>query len=406
MIDRPSTWATDANFDSPGKPWDGSPTKTEPGSGRKAEGFEPGYTIPADWLNWLDDNRRARLVKLMEHIEDSAAVFGQTATDSNTTALADAIKTQAFRAAFANWSSLAGTVGGLDSGALAANSVRLVRGFAGGAIYTSDDAGATWTARTSNTTKKINEIVWNGSLFVAVCDDGEIVTSPDGITWTARTSNATGTPDIDCVCWDSVASLWIAMGDIDPTYGYIGTSPDGVTWTKQTGHHTGTAVGFKRCASRAGRSIAISQGAATFVSWSSNATTWGAAVNPTGISTHQDVAFLNDTTAVLLGVGNLDARSATTTDGTNFTLGTELGTGEELTSVLSGGMLAGVMYVAGSGRVYASSDGLTWEVIGRHPPLLPQSPTGRGVYAFGRIYQQIAVADMLAMTHATGQHGA
>lgn len=408
MIDRPSTWASDANFASPGKPWDGEPTKVEPDAGRKAEGFEPGYTIPADWLNWLDDDRRARLVVLMEHIEATASAFGHTATDVNTGAMADAIKSQAFRQAFSNWQTLSTSVGGLTGGGYAlaalpiAGGARIVRGFSTGAIYTSDDFGGTWTSRTSNTTKQINQIVWNGVLLVAVCDDGEIVTSPDGITWTARASGATGTPDIDCVCWDSAAALWIAMGDIDPTYGYIGTSPDGVTWTAQTGHHTGTAVGFKRCASSGGKSMAISQGASTFVSWSDNGTLWGAAVNPLGISGHTDVGFLG-TTGVLLG-SNTNGRSATTTDGASFTLGTELGSGDSLGSILGGRRFGSAMYVRGGDNVWVSTDGLTWTRIGHFGPIVADIPDGAGVYAAGRLYLANANADELCVSMATGRH--
>lgn len=45
-------FATDANFAADGDSWSGSPTKLDPGVGRRAEGFEPD-TLPAEWLNYM-----------------------------------------------------------------------------------------------------------------------------------------------------------------------------------------------------------------------------------------------------------------------------------------------------------------------------------------------------------------
>ena len=58
-------WATDANYASPGDPWDVTPTKVDPGGGQRAEGWEPGEPHPAQfenfdrnaigaWLSWID----------------------------------------------------------------------------------------------------------------------------------------------------------------------------------------------------------------------------------------------------------------------------------------------------------------------------------------------------------------
>lgn len=56
-------FATDANFAADGDSWSGSPTKVDPGAGRKAEGFEPD-TLPAEWLNWMLNNHGEWLVWL------------------------------------------------------------------------------------------------------------------------------------------------------------------------------------------------------------------------------------------------------------------------------------------------------------------------------------------------------
>lgn len=45
-------FATAATYTADGDDWGGASNKIDPGSGRKAEGFEPGM-LPAEWLNWV-----------------------------------------------------------------------------------------------------------------------------------------------------------------------------------------------------------------------------------------------------------------------------------------------------------------------------------------------------------------
>jgi hypothetical protein len=46
------SWATDDNYPAGPAVWNGTPTKTEPSSGRKAEGWEPNQKPPAQEMNW------------------------------------------------------------------------------------------------------------------------------------------------------------------------------------------------------------------------------------------------------------------------------------------------------------------------------------------------------------------
>jgi hypothetical protein len=50
----------------------------------------------------------------------------------------------------------------------------------GNGICSSPD-GVTWTARDSGTTKQLRAVTWTGAQFVAVGEDGAVVTSPDGL---------------------------------------------------------------------------------------------------------------------------------------------------------------------------------------------------------------------------------
>lgn len=392
-LTQPPSWATDTDYDAGPNAWNGLPTKRAPSAGEGTKGKIPGEKFRSQVFNYLLNAFAARISTLIDHVEDTCAAFGLTATDANTDALAGCIDARAASMAIANWSLIAPNFGTAVASAVHVFGSRIIVGCTSGAIYTSDDYGVTWTSRTSNTTKQINAFADNGTTIVAVCDDREIVTSTDGATWTARTSNAAGaTIDIDCVAWDG--TRFIAAGDIDPTYGYIGTSTDGVTWTKQTAHHTGTAVGFARIATDgAGKSCMISQGAGTYVSFTTNGTTWGAAANPSGIGTHRDVAYVAGV-FVILGQGT-NAISVTTTDGAAFTTGTEAPSS-------IGGFVTGVVRVDGAiyanaGRLYRSFDGLTWHAVG----FIETGGTMRTL-ALGRVYATTGDPDELARTLAIG----
>jgi hypothetical protein len=75
----PFTWATDAVFDDPGKPWDGLPTRGEPAAGRQASGFLPGERTPAPEINHLLGVTADHLEWL--HNVTSTAVGGGEAVD-------------------------------------------------------------------------------------------------------------------------------------------------------------------------------------------------------------------------------------------------------------------------------------------------------------------------------------
>lgn len=48
-----SDWSTDTNYNSPGDPWDGTPTKVAPSAGKRQQGFEPTESPSAQELNYL-----------------------------------------------------------------------------------------------------------------------------------------------------------------------------------------------------------------------------------------------------------------------------------------------------------------------------------------------------------------
>jgi len=86
----------------------------------------------------------------------------------------------------------------------------------------------TWLDRTPAGVNALNDVVWSGSMFVAVGNGGAILTSVDGISWTSRNSGST--QRLNGVSWDGARFLVAGDGAT------ILSSPDGVSWSTL---HTG-----------------------------------------------------------------------------------------------------------------------------------------------------------------------
>jgi hypothetical protein len=69
--------------------------------------------------------------------------------------------------------------------------------------------GEDWTSQTSGTLSGLADITWNGSQFVAVGDNGVILTSLDAVTWTSQTSGTFS--GLVGVTWSG--SQLVAVGD-------------------------------------------------------------------------------------------------------------------------------------------------------------------------------------------------
>ena len=108
---------------------------------------------------------------------------------------------------------------------IAAGAGRLVMVGDGGLIYSSADAGATWTAAASGVTSALRSVAFADDLFVAAGDSGRVLTSRDGSNWTNRSLPVTSS-------FTGVArhkGAWIVRSGTT-----IFSSPDGATWNRVT----------------------------------------------------------------------------------------------------------------------------------------------------------------------------
>lgn len=103
-----------------------------------------------------------------------------------------------------------------------------------GTIVTSSDSGSSWAPGTSGTPNALNGVAYdvNSGRFAAVGDTGTVLYG-DGKTWSPGTIVGGTTPKLRAVTngYDAALAYWfVAVGD----NGTILTSPDGVTWTPLT----------------------------------------------------------------------------------------------------------------------------------------------------------------------------
>ncbi len=230
-------------------------------------------------------------------------------------------------------------------------------------LSTSPD-GVTWTSQ-SVSPPKINvsvvqaptlyDATTDGSQFVAVGQEGTIITSPDGVNWEFQDSGANSA--LNSIAWNG--SSFIVVGGS----GTALTSPDGVAWTSG---NTGGSNYLQLVA--ATPTLAVAEGCATTWLFSANGgATWTAAADHPSLNLYGLVA--SDSTFVAFGNSGCSTAIFTSTDGSHWTnrttpissqpiyLNDMLWTGHEFVGVGSNYTTKGP-----SGVVISSPDGVTWTV--------------------------------------------
>ncbi|MVM33114.1 hypothetical protein GO755_23940 [Spirosoma sp. HMF4905] len=207
-----------------------------------------------------------------------------------------------------------------------------------GLIRSSSD-GITWTNRPVNFGGYLFSVSYGNGLFVAVGDGGTILTSPNGVTWTARSSGVSS----------SLRGLTFANGlfIIVGLNGTILTSPDGIAWTPRSSGSTAIL-----------KDVAYGNGLFVIVGWSGNIMT-----SPDGITwTSRNISSGYSLESITYGNGLF------VTGGSGTTIFTSANGITWTAGLLSSntGSISDVIYVNGSFvavgglSAYTSPDGITW----------------------------------------------
>ena len=195
-------------------------------------------------------------------------------------------------------------------------------------------------------------ITWGNGLFVAVGDNGLIVTSPDGFSWTAVENSTFDNLRISNVVFGN--GMFVAVGD----NGKISFSPDGFNWTAVTN----STFGNSRINDIAyGNGLFVAVGNDNKIVLSSNGIVWRPESNsPFNINDGiYDIVFGNDKFVISSG-----RRLAVSSDAINWTLsGTDYQYGFPYVydMIFGNGLFLLVGNTAAdSGFLFTSNDGLMW----------------------------------------------
>jgi hypothetical protein len=221
--------------------------------------------------------------------------------------------------------------------------------FVGSYSYTEDSGVSSWQAPTSitlTTSTNLTAVVYDGTQFVALGDDGSVIknSATDSLTWTAATA-ISGAPAMNALAIG--AGKYVAVGDAGAIYtntsagvtldwtaqtsgttnnlqgiayvnnqfiavGETGTllsSPDGITWTTLTSN---TANTLRQVAYGADNYVAVGD-AGTIVS-SADGISWTEQTPPTGES-FRSIVFGIDAQFIAVGTTGTLAYSTTGAEG-------------------------------------------------------------------------------------------
>jgi len=135
-----------------------------------------------------------------------------------------------------------------------------------GTILTSSD-GTAWTPQTSGTTDILEDVTWSGTQFVAMGLGGTILTSPSGTAWIAQPP----IPSNSMISFTWSGTQFVAVGFL----GNIFTSPNGTAWTAQTSGTTLDLWGVTWSGTQFA-AVGGAGGMASIILTSSNGTAWTA----------------------------------------------------------------------------------------------------------------------------------
>lgn len=129
-----------------------------------------------------------------------------------------------------------GYITSLGVSGIAANSTTLVavgKGAASGSTSTNltSPDGVTWTVRNTLLSQSWEDVVWNGTNFVAVANSGSVAHSSNGITWTAGAAIPGGSTHNAIIVFNG-KTYGFSIGVATASYGE--SSDSGATWDTKT----------------------------------------------------------------------------------------------------------------------------------------------------------------------------
>ena len=190
-----------------------------------------------------------------------------------------------------------------------------------GVILTSSD-GINWTVvQTSGVSNWLYSITYSDelNLFVAVGGHGVILTSPDAITWTSQTSGVSF-QSLYKVIYSDELNLFVVVGGYGPTYGTILTSTDGINWTVQADNLSQTLSDVVYSSEL---NLFVAVGDRSFVLTSSDTITWTTQTIEESLWDIKNIAYSSELNLFVAAGGGTEGTGFgiiwTSPDGINWT---------------------------------------------------------------------------------------
>lgn len=228
-----------------------------------------------------------------------------------------------------------------------------------GAVHYSTDGGTLYVGANSTVTVTLRGVCWTGTAWIAVGDNGTIITSPDAIVWTVQTSPVTD--NLRSVTYDAGSNTSIAVGDGGRILRSAGTT--GVTWATVTSPHTTTYY-----------SVSTDGVGSVFIAGTNGAFAYNPSVNNTngfagatrGSVNHVQILWNAGNNLWLLINNNCDCWYGTTAQFKGGSQSTSLNSANGLSGRTASciGRNGGQFVVCASGQIFYSTDGGSWSYTG------------------------------------------
>jgi autotransporter-associated beta strand protein len=235
-----------------------------------------------------------------------------------------------------------------------------------GLLLRSINDGTDWTKLRIPLSQNLNGVVWTGTEWVVVGDEGVLLTSPDGQAWTVRSLGTS-------------AALFDVSFINDQIY-IVGENGSLYSYSYALGFqnwvllNSGTSAPLYAVAGNATRIVAVGQ--AGVITSSADGTTWSLQTT-TGTADLLSVAA-SSSSFVAVGAGGVTEISA---DGVNWTTGTT-GAAANMNDIFWNGSL--FLAVGDQGLTRSSPTGSAWAVTGTMAPVGNLSAVSFGGTAPGR----------------------